>query len=377
MTIVMDYKKYIEKNSKKFFLLFYLIFLAFLLLTDVVIKKIYNYLEEKKTYVEKNSIYHHDLKKNYIFKDIFGNKPIIYTNLLGFKDIKIREIQNKINERRIVFIGDSFTEGVGLKFEQTFVGIIYKFAKKNNIEVLNAGVQAYSPIIYWRKVKWLIEEKKFKFDELVVYVDISDIQDEAQYYTLDNKENIISRGLQEKFIEDRNLRALFINIMDKYTFFTFRIIQFLKNPHYYTAKPQDLNFNSWTIIIADGPNNKGNWTIKDLSYSKKGVALSTKYMDKLFRLCKNNNIKMTIAVYPWPNQVWYEDLDSKQVQIWKNFSEERGIKFINNFPDFVKKKISDNDKLDIIKKYYFPADVHFNEYGSKVIANNFINSYFK
>jgi len=373
----MSYKQYLESNPKKFFLLFYLLFLLFLLLTDVTIRKIYNYLEEKKTYVEKNLIYHRDLKKNYIFKDLFGNEPTIYTNSLGFKDSKIREIKNKINKRRIVFIGDSFTEGVGLKFEQTVVGIIYKFAKKNNIEILNAGVQAYSPIIYWRKIKWLIEEKNFKFDELVVFIDISDVQDEAQYYILDNKENVVTRGVIEKFIEDRNLRSLFINILDKYTFFTFKIIQFLKNPHYYSVKSQDKNFNSWSVIIADGPNNRGNWTIKNLSYSKEGVSLSMKYMDKLFTLCKNYNIKMTIAVHPWPNQIWYEDLDSKQVQIWKNFSEERGIKFINNFPIFIKKNISDNDKLDILKKNYFPADVHFNEYGSKIIANNFINNYFK
>lgn len=226
-------------------------------------------------------------------------------------------------------------------------------------------------------MKWLIEEKNFKFDELVVFIDISDVQDEAQYYILDNKENVVTRGVIEKFIENRNLRLLFINILDKYTFFTFKIIQFLKNPHYYSVKSQDKNFNSWSVIIADGPNNRGNWTIKNLSYSKEGVSLSMKYMDKLFTLCKNYNIKMTIAVHPWPNQIWYEDLDSKQVQIWKNFSEERGIKFINNFPIFIKKNISDNDKLDILKKNYFPADVHFNEYGSKIIANNFINNYFK
>jgi len=372
-----NYKNYIKKNSKFFFILLYLIFLIFIFLTDFIIKKFDSYLKEKKSYVERNLIYHHDLKKNYIFEDIFGNKSKIYTNSLGFKDIKLREIKDKINKRRIVFIGDSFTEGVGLEFEKTFVGIVYEFAKKNNIEVLNAGVQSYSPIIYWKKIKWLIETKKFKFDELVVHLDISDVQDEAQYYTLDNKENIISRGLLEKFIEDKNLRALFVGILDKYTFFTFRILQFLKNPHYYTAKPQDQNYNSWSIIIADSPNNKGNWTIKELSYSKKGIALSKKYIDKLFRLCEKNNIKLTIAVHPWPNQIWYEDLDSKQVQIWKKFSEERGIKFINNFPNFVKKGISDNEKLNIIKKYYFPADVHFNEYGNKIIANNFINSYFK
>ena len=52
------------------------------------------------------------------------------------------------------------------------------------IEVLNAGVSSYSPIIYFKKIEYLID-KGFEFDELIVFIDISDIEDEATIYRSD------------------------------------------------------------------------------------------------------------------------------------------------------------------------------------------------
>ena len=69
-------------------------------------------------------------------------------------------------------MGDSFTEGIRLNYEDTFVGLIEKELNKKNIEVLNGGRESYSPIIYWRKIKYLIEELGLDFDEVVLFIDI-------------------------------------------------------------------------------------------------------------------------------------------------------------------------------------------------------------
>ena len=76
-------------------------------------------------------------------------------------------------------MGDSFTEGGLLDYTDTFVGRIDSDLGEKKIEVLNAGVSSYSPIIYWRKIKYLIEDMKLKFDEVVVFIDISDPYDET------------------------------------------------------------------------------------------------------------------------------------------------------------------------------------------------------
>ena len=82
--------------------------------------------------------------------------------------------------------------GIGLSYEDTFVGLIDSRLSKNNIEVLNAGRVSYSPIIYWRKIKFLIEDLGLDIDELVVFLDISDVRDEATGYQLSENMNVIS-----------------------------------------------------------------------------------------------------------------------------------------------------------------------------------------
>ena len=68
---------------------------------------------------------------------------------------------------------------MGLPYERTFVG---RFASAfPDIDVLNAGVSSYAPSVYFMKIKSLLDAG-LQFDEVVVYVDISDVQDEAIYY---------------------------------------------------------------------------------------------------------------------------------------------------------------------------------------------------
>ena len=108
------------------------------------------------------------------------------TNSLGFKDSQSRTVPLKKNNPRILLIGDSFTEGIGYAHNDTFAGILEKKLETKNIEVFNAGVSSYSPIIYLRKTQFLID-KGFEFDHLAVFIDISGIEDEAKNYTFDKK----------------------------------------------------------------------------------------------------------------------------------------------------------------------------------------------
>ena len=79
------------------------------LLPDDIKNKIY----DKKSHKIKSYYYHHDLRPNAYWKEIWGNQTYeIYTNNQGFKDKKIRKV--KFKENNILFIGDSFTEGVGV-----------------------------------------------------------------------------------------------------------------------------------------------------------------------------------------------------------------------------------------------------------------------
>lgn len=123
----------------------------------------------EKSYRVPSKKYHHDLKSKasvYLKTTMWGKRRYsIFTDSLGFKSKSVKETPLVSNNYRILFIGDSFTEGVGMNFEESFVGIIADKLLGENIEVLNAGAATYSPIIYWRKIKYLVEELGLKFDE--------------------------------------------------------------------------------------------------------------------------------------------------------------------------------------------------------------------
>lgn len=82
----------------------------------------------------------------------------------------------------------------------------------------------------------------------------------------------------------------------------------------------------------------------DNIYSNYGFEESLKYMNKLYELCAKNQINLIVSICPWPTQILEEDLNSKQVQIWNNWSLQKKIELINYFPLLVKENISNEEK---------------------------------
>src|SRR5690606_20859162 len=96
-----------------------------------------------------NRIYHHGLKKNVSTEACWG--PLIYnfyTNNLSFRDDSNHVIPLKSDNKRILILGDSHSEGVGIEFQYTFAGLLKEMGKDKNIDVLNASAISYSPKIH-------------------------------------------------------------------------------------------------------------------------------------------------------------------------------------------------------------------------------------
>jgi lysophospholipase L1-like esterase len=104
-------------------------------------------------------------------------------------------------------------------------------------------------------------------------------------------------------------------------------------------------------------------------WASKGLDISALYMQRLVDLCKKNNIKITIAVYPWTNLIMERDLHSKMVVFWADFTKKNNIAFLNYFPDFINDQAT---SAQVIDKYFLPDDIHWNEQGHELIANEII-----
>lgn len=313
-------------------------------------------------------VYHHDLVKNYRGLDLWG--PIVYKLCTDKNGFKIScEIDNSVSDIfDIAFIGDSFTEGIGLEYEHSIVGQISKGLP--DFRIANLGVSSYSPSIYLTKVRYLLDQG-IKFKELIVYIDISDIQDEAVSYVINNGIVVDKHGNQTPPIANGILGH--IKSLLNWAFpITYRGLLILKKGSSASAMiDQDYLSTSFT---------RGAWTYNPTSKGygdggvKKGIEQSLKAMELLSNLLNQKGIALSIGVYPWPAQILFDVAESEQVRIWREFCRTRCVNFYNSFETFfsLKGKTSANKVID---DFFIAGDVHHNARGAAVIAADFLKQF--
>lgn len=359
-----------EKYSK---LTFFMFLLVVLIVIDLIIGTIFLIKPEEQKGRVADPYFNHTLTPNFEGTEPWsGGQYKIYTNNLGFKDSSNRTVPLEVPDRhRILFIGDSFTEGIGIAYEKTWVGLVEQKLGPLGYDILNAGVASYAPTIYYLRTKYLLEHG-LKFDELVVFVDISDLQNELAYQYWKPTTKYSLRTLWEKYSHKVDF------------FFEHHSLTYL-----HLIRPIILGYHGrrlYTLFIDGGAKNAkeakyvadmGRWTFDDEvwnDWGKNGVKLEIEWMDKLYKLSKKNNIKMSVAVYPWPVQIQEKDLNSREVTVWRDFTKERGLDFYNFFPIF----IATSTPFEKERKLYFlPNDSHWNEAGHEIIAKEWIIQYKK
>jgi hypothetical protein len=313
-----------------------------------------------------NPTYDHGFAANFDGYDVWGELryPLI-TDSLGFKDGSVREVPLKADSRRVLLIGDSFVEGIGMSFEDSFAGLLYRAGheRSEKVEFLDAGVASYSPSIYYRKIKYLIESG-LQFDEVVLFSDTSDVTDEAtSYFCIDDDPKY--RGhctsgegaaqpeaappKKPDFLIDRFAVTNRLRITVK------RSIQSLLGNRR-RAINNDHSRIGWVIPGLDVGND-----YKPLGVEG-GIARSLQNMQRLFDLLATRKIPLTIVVYPWAQQLAQGDRDSRQVALWRDFCPGRCKAFINLFPAFF--AAADADK-DWYEHLFILGDDHFSAAGNR------------
>ncbi len=340
-------------------------FLILLILDFFLGKKILDYLDSylvKTEFYEKrvripNKYFHHHLKPNLNYQTQGFNKKIkLCTNNYGFKSscIKNREIK----KFEYGFIGDSFTEGIGLNYEDTFVGI---FEKNTNKRVANLGVTSYAPKIYLSKINYYLNQG-IEFEHIIIFLDISDYYDEA-YYILNKKKNIEH--------EKKSKIQIFFRKNFPFTNYYIYVLRSLKSNKEKEPAKNVINFNSSAL-------KKTKWLNKNLNekFENNKTTLEIhneirKTLDEIYELLKKNNIKFSLAIYPWPQNLTKNKNTKFYQKEWKEFCFSRCDYFFNFF-NFFEEELKKQNYFEVYKKYYFWNDIHFNESGNKLIANELL-----
>jgi lysophospholipase L1-like esterase len=311
--------------------------------------------------------YHHGFAPNFAGHNPWGpNRPPFYTDSMGFKDGSVREVPLVAATRRILLIGDSITEAIGLSFEDSFAGMLQQLGQNSapKIEFLNAGVASYSPSIYYKKVKSLIEQG-LQVNEVVVFSDLSDVFDEATgYFCIDDDPRYFAYCRPEDIIKQKRIRKKILQrnlvIMDKLIPIIKVQIRLLRSggkiiPLSESDTPKEAG---WTLPGYDVGNAYAPLGVEG------GVARSLQNMRKLADLLKQRGIPLTIAVYPWPPQLAHDDRDSRQVAIWRDFCVENCQGFIDLFPAFFAEKDAHEDWY---RRLFIAGDIHFSAAGNRLI----------
>lgn len=326
----------------------------------------------EKRYRVSHPVFHHTFVPNYDGIGIWGGKTYrVCTNPFGFRE-SCEKSKLPTKDYDIAFIGDSFTEGIGLPYEQTFVGQIA--AALPNLAVANLGVSSYSPSIYLTKIRHLLNEG-FKFKEIVVYIDISDMQDEAIFYAIRNEIVVtlnaggdipayywylLKRKVEWAFpLTHRSLRTVKALITNANKLASTKAASYLD-------KDYDDGRNAWTY----NTDSTGYGVIGAKGAIKKSVAIMT----ELHELLENNKIRLSVGVYPYPAQLLYDREESLQVKIWREFCETRCKHFYNSFPTFFE-KVNHYGQMETIDRFFIEGDVHHNYLGSELLAREFLNIY--
>jgi hypothetical protein len=311
-----------------------------------------------------NPVYDHGFAANFDGYDVWGEARYrLITNSLGFKDASAREVSLHAASRRILLIGDSFAEGIGQPFENTFAGLLAQAGetRSEKIEFLNAGVASYSPTIYYAKIKYLLD-KGFRFDEVVLLSDSSDVEDEAgSYFCIDENPdyrkfcNAPPGAVPEPAIK----RDFFIDhfvITNRVRVIVKRWVQTrLGNKR--RAIDDDHNRIGWTTDHPDPAR------YRPLGVDG-GIARSLANMTKLSDLLASRGIPLTIVVYPWAQQIAQNDRDSKQVRLWREFCPGHCKAFIDLFPVFFAAADADPDWYQHL---YIVGDDHFSAQGNRIM----------
>lgn len=325
--------------------------------------------------------YHHGLKPSVATMAAWG--PIIYpfyTNSMGFRDTKVRTVPLRAENRRILILGDSHSEGVGIDYRYTFGGRLQEAGERIGVEILNASAVSYSPRIHYLKAHELLNRQKLEVDEIWIVIDISDLQNEIAYrdfiprkrsytrmlgyrfrqfarnnsftlYSLHSiKENRDYNAFRETLLafEDRTTQMPTRNAIDLYRDFfrTFSDTDLLRDPEFHGVS--DWIYNKELRELAD-----------------EGLELGFGYISKLSSICRERNIKVRLSVHPWQTQVLRGDTTDYYVERWREFCLSENIGFINLYPLF----INHENPLWVARTCYIEGDNHWNEMGHARVAN--------
>ena len=267
--------------------------------------------------------------------DFFGSPYVVKANSLGIRYPEIPLKKNGAGEIRVAVIGDSFTEGLGVKENQRFSSIMENRWSKPSRRVyfINCGVSGAGPREYLRIFYHIA--LRYHPDKLLVVLYANDLSDSRE--SLEYQRSGIKQWIHAVFPRVYARLKVFHYKLLVHKFRVFEEVLGSKAP---ISEPTSLREVSGTI--------------RERSWHFMSNALS-----QIVRECRNKKIRVAVAYIPSYARQDAGDLELRLMQ----WSQKERIAFLNLAPYFEEAARRDP------KPYYFREDIHWNTHGHALAAS--------
>lgn len=302
-----------------------------------------------------------------------GNSYEFKTNSLGFRDETNRDVPAASSRPRILVLGDSAPEGM-TNWQESFIGRVA--ARFPQYEFLNASVEGYSPSNYLNTVRMVLQ-RGIEIDEAIVFIDISDAQDEAAFFHDKDSSGAVAIASQKstKSSSYSNARLWINNNLlltnDVFDFFEKALVRLgwyhLDLGH--GGNEFDLERSAWTYRnISDTEPYETGYAPLGL---ERGIAKEKSKMDTLWSELQARGIPVSVVVYPWPAQLAHDTVDSRQVRIWRDWCQGKCKRFVTLFPAFfaIKDQCPRYAPGCWYLSHFIFGDTHYNSEGDAIVAD--------
>lgn len=296
-----------------------------------------------------------------------GNIVHYKTNNLGYRCLIDEKVSRKSqSDNRILLLGDSFTEGVGLDYKDTFayqLTCLLNGRGGKSFEILNSAVCSYSPKLEARKLSMFLK-RGFKANQVLLFLDISDVQDEYSYLTWNSFTMEEMERWRRTKSQDYKRRLASFSEPELYPLFLVKFSESLKNLTTHFINPDDAS------SYIPRRNQRYSWTVNpkiaELNpWIQTGFRELKKNISRIRTLCEDNAIRFAIVIYPTPYQLNEPCRSCMFRKRMKDFSNKEKLTLIDLYPIFY--------NLKNFANYFFSADVHWNKNGHALVGESLYN----
>ena len=300
-------------------------------------------------------VYHHDLKPNFRGLQRYGGTETLYvTNSMGFRDKETRAVPEQHLSLRLIFLGDSFTEGIGVPYEQTFVGRIQDALPDH--DVLNAAAVSYAPVLENLKLKTKI--LPLRPDHVVMLVDPSDVQDSIVYH------DWLLRGENSPPIASADSVRRFVKRMIGKSQIIRTVLGKIAPESLTWNRPMHPDGTVWTEYSAERPR----W-LYDIAvwekWGKHGMDLLLGDLRETIRICRERSIRLTLVIYPWPEHIRNRQYLFDYQGAIKSLCRENNVQLVDLFDAFDESMLS---------SHFIGGDVHWTAEGHALVASKILQA---